>query len=100
MNFKIKLGMTALASSEKFQIDNTIFFDTTNNFPLEEQLLTNVVNLMMSAHSDVIGLVRNTGSGDEYVFFSKTAINVLNVEQLAVWQKVIKVVEGELFQIR
>jgi hypothetical protein len=57
-------------------------FARMNNPCIEQQVLSFVNVIIHTSGSDVIGLKRNTGSGDEYIFFSKTASNVLTAEEL------------------
>ena len=81
IDFNLKKGMTALSDFiQPTQREHAKGFDSFNNKSLEQKLLTDVLISLRDAHSDVIGLTRNTGGGDEYVFFSKTAIGVLEVE--------------------
>ena len=53
-----------------------------NNPCIEQQVLSFVNAIIHTSGSDVIGLKRNTGSEDEYIFFSKTSSAVLTAEEL------------------
>ena len=57
-------------------------FAHMNNPCIEQQVLSFVNAIIHTSGSDVIGLKRNTGSGDEYIFFSKTSSAVLTAEEL------------------
>ena len=59
-------------------------FDHLNNKVVEKDVLTAITSMCRDLCVEVIGLKRNTGSGDEYVFFSKSACGVLDAEELQV----------------
>ena len=51
------------------QVRIATIFDTTNIGKFEEEnLLSNILISLEGARSD-IGITRNTGAGDEYIFF-------------------------------
>jgi hypothetical protein len=56
-------------------------FDCMNNPCIEQQVLSSINTIIQTSGSEVIGLKRNTGSGDEYIFFSETASAVLNADE-------------------
>ena len=71
MNFNIKKGTMALSEFiHPSQVRIATIFDTTNIGKFEEEnLLSNILISLEGARSDIIGITRNTGAGDEYIFF-------------------------------
>ena len=55
------------------QIDNFKGHVIFLSWFLEENLLSDILISLEGARSDIIGITRNTGAGDEYIFFSEKA---------------------------
>ena len=80
----MKKGTMALSECiHPSQVRFANMFDTTNIGKLEEKnLLSNILISLKGARSDIIGITRNTGAGDEYIFFSEKAVEVLESEKI------------------
>lgn len=57
-------------------------FDKMNNKVMEKDVLSAIITLMENTNITVYGLKRNTGNGDEYVFFSCSVHGVFDSVEL------------------
>ena len=48
----------------------------------EETILRTIVKMMSLVDSKIIGLKRNIGGGDEYLFFTSNSMHVLEFEEV------------------